>query len=196
MAALAAGTAAAYALSGAAPGAAATGATPPSTAVTAVDFDWSMPGGADYTATIAAGGTVSFSYPSGAAIHNVDFLGASPTACTQLTGAAVGSTSPLPATPEAPGWSGICRFDTPGTYAFVCDDHNYMKGTIEVEAHTTTTTATSAATTGAGSSAPPAEQTPGAGPPTSGGPTSLLGRPRVRVAHRQRGAMVRWCAGR
>jgi hypothetical protein len=113
--------------------------------VTAVDFDWSMPGGADHTATIAAGGTVSFSYPSGAAIHNVDFLGPSPTACTQLIGAAVGSTSPLPATPEAPGWSGICRFDTPGTYAFVCDDHNYMKGTIEVEAHTTTTTATSAA---------------------------------------------------
>ena len=130
LAALAAGTGAAYAVCGPT----AVGASAPNSAtVTAVDWDWNMPGATDYTDTIAAGGTVTFSYPAGVAIHNVDFTGGGPTVCTQTAGAAVGPVSPLPAAPEGPGWSGICRFDTPGTYQFVCDNHNYMKGTIVVE---------------------------------------------------------------
>jgi plastocyanin len=188
LAALAAGTAAAYAVSGPA----AAGSSAPSTAsVTAVDFDWSMPGSTDYTDTIAAGGSVTFSYPSGVSIHNVDFTGGGPTACTQTAGAAAGPVSPLPAAPEAPGWSGICRFDTPGTYAFVCDNHNYMKGTIVVEGRGASTTTTGASTTSTGSSSAPGDQTPGAGSSAPGGSSSPSVRPRVSVAHRQRGAVLR-----
>lgn len=91
LAALAAGTGAAYAVCGPA----AVGASAPNSAtVTAVDFDWSMPGATDYTDTIAAGGTVTFSYPAGVAIHNVDFTGGGPTACTQTAGAGVIVTAP------------------------------------------------------------------------------------------------------
>jgi plastocyanin len=187
LAALAAGTGAAFAVSGPP----AVGAPAPSSAaVTAVDFDWSMPGGTDYTDTIAAGGTVTFSYPSGVAIHNVDFTGGGPTACTQTAGAAVGPVSPLPAAPEAPGWSGTCRFDTPGTYQFVCDNHNYMKGTIVVEGRGTATTTTSTSTTASTSTAP-AGSAPGAGTAAPGGSSSPSARPRISVAHRQHGAVLR-----
>jgi plastocyanin len=188
LAALAAGTASAYAVCGPA----AVGASAPSTAtITAVDFDWSMPGATDYTDTIAAGGSVTFSYPAGVSIHNVDFIDGGPSACTQTAGSTVGPVSPLPAAPEAPGWSGTCRFDTPGTYLFVCDNHNYMKGTIVVEGHSATTTTTSGSTTAAGGSTAPADQTPGAGTSTPGGSASPSARPRVTVAHRQRGAVLR-----
>ena len=189
LAALAAGTAAAYAVCGPA----AVGASAPSTAaVTAVDFDWSMPGATDYTATIAAGGSVTFSYPAGVSIHNVDFTGGGPTACTQTAGATVGPVSPLPAVPEAPGWSGTCRFDTPGTYLFVCDNHNYMKGTIVVEGRGTTTTTTSSSTT-AGTSTAPADQTPGAGSSTPAAPRR---RPRVRGSAWLTASAARCCAAR
>jgi len=187
LAALAAGTGAAIAVSGPT----ALGSSAPITAsVTAVDFDWSMPGATDYTDTIAAGGTVTFSYPAGVAIHNVDFTGGGPTACTQTAGAAVGPVSPLPAAPEAPGWSGTCRFDTPGTFQFVCDNHNYMKGTIVVEGRGTATTTTSASTT-AGTSTAPAGSAPGAGTAAPGGSSSPSARTRVSVAHRQHGAVLR-----
>jgi plastocyanin len=188
LAALLAGTAAAYAVCGPA----AIGASTPSTAaVTAVDFDWSMPGATDYTDTIAAGGSVTFSYPAGVSTHNVDFTGGGPTACTQTAGSTVGPVSPLPATPEAPGWSGTCRFDTPGTYPFVCDNHTYMKGTIVVEGRGTTTSTTSSSTTATDTSTVLGDQTPGSGSSTPGGSSSSAARPRVSVAHRQRGTVLR-----
>jgi hypothetical protein len=93
--------------------------------------------------------------------------------------------------PEALGWSWTCRFDTPGTYLFVCDNHNYMKGTIVVEGRGTTTTTTGSSTTATGTSTTPADQTPGAGGSTPGGSSSPSARPRVSVAHRQRGAVLR-----
>jgi plastocyanin len=188
LAALVAGTGAACAMSGPA----AVGSSAPSTAsVTAVDFDWSMPGASDYTDTIAAGGSVTFSYPAGVSIHNVDFTGGGPTACTQTAGATIGPVSPLPAAPEAPGWSGTCRFDTPGTYLFVCDNHNYMKGAIVVEGRGASTTATGVSSTAGSTSTAPEDQAPGAGTSTSGGSSSSSARPRVSVAHRQRGAVLR-----
>jgi plastocyanin len=190
LAALVAGTGTAFAVGGPA----AAGSSAPSTAsVTAVDFDWSMPGATDYTDTIAAGGSVTFSYPTGVSIHNVDFTAGGPTTCTQTAGASAGPVSPLPAMPEAPGWSGTCRFDAPGTYQFVCDNHNYMKGTIVVEGRgtSTTTTTTSGSTTAGGTSTAPSDQAPGAGTSTSGGSSSSPARPRVSVAHRQRGAVLR-----
>jgi hypothetical protein len=156
-----------------------------------VDFDWSMPGATDYTDTIVAGGSVTFSYPAGVSIHNVDFTGGGPTACTQTAGATVGPVSPLPAAPEAPGWSGTCRFDTPGTYLFVCDNHNYMKGTIVVEGRGASTTTSGASSTAAGTATAPTDQAPGAGTATSGGSSSPSARPRVSVDHRQRGAVLR-----
>jgi plastocyanin len=187
LAALAAGTGAAFAVCGPA----AVGASAPSSAsVTAVDFDWSMPGATDYTDTIATGGTVTFSYPAGVSIHNVDFTAGGPTACTQTAGAAAGPVSPLPAAPEAPGWSGTCRFDTPGAYQFVCDNHNYMKGTIVVEGRGTSTTTTSTSTT-AGTSTAPEGSAPGAATAEPGGSSSPSARPRVSVAHRQHGAVLR-----
>jgi plastocyanin len=188
LAALAAGTGAACAMSGPA----ALGSSAPSAAsVTAVDFDWSMPGASDYTDTIAAGGSVTFSYPAGVSIHNVDFTGGGPTACTQTAGATIGPVSPLPAAPEAPGWSGTCRFDTPGSYLFVCDNHNYMKGAIVVEGRGASTTTTGSSTTATGTSTAPGDQTPTAGTSTSGGSSSASVRPRISVAHRQRGAVLR-----
>jgi plastocyanin len=188
LAALAAGTGGAYAVSGPA-AAGSSGSTTAS--VTAVDFDWSMPGATDHTDTIAAGDSVTFSYPAGVSIHNVDFTGGGPTACTQTAGATVGPVSPLPAAPEAPGWSGTCRFDTPGTYLFVCDNHNYMKGAIVVQGRGAGTTTTGASTTAAGTSTAPADQVPGAGTSPSGGLSWPSARPRVSVAHRQRGAVLR-----
>jgi plastocyanin len=103
---------------------------------TVSDFAFTAAGGGN-TVTIAPGGTVSFSYPSGSNEHNVDFgSGSQPTSCT------VGGQSqspPIPSTPTAPGWSGTCTFDTAGTYSFHCDRHTFMTGTIIVGSQATST---------------------------------------------------------
>jgi plastocyanin len=181
LAALAAGTAVAFAVATVAP----VGAAPPQTAsFTAVDYAWEAPGGGN-VATIAAGGTVTFGYPSGGSAHNVNFSGSSPTSCTQTAGPDSGAVPPLPAVPTGEGWGGTCRFDAPGTYAFVCGLHSSMTGTVDVvdPTATTTTGTTTTPPTGTG----PVGTTPGESTPTSGG--SPL-RPRVSVAHRQRGVVV------
>ena len=119
--ALAAGMAGALAVTAAAP---VDAAAPQTASFTAVDDHWYVTATAgDTTATIAVGGTVAFSYPSGGSAHNVHFAdGSSPTSCTQTAGPGAGSTvPPLPAVPTPPPWSGTCRFNTPGTYAFVCE---------------------------------------------------------------------------
>src|ERR1700691_3366530 len=104
---------------------------------TVSDFAFTATGGGS-TVTIAPGGTVSFSYPSGSNEHNVDFgSGPQPTSCM------VGGQSqspPIPSVPTAPGWSGSCTFDTAGTYTFHCDRHTFMPGTILVGSQPTTTT--------------------------------------------------------
>ncbi len=82
---------------------------------------------------------MTFSYPSGAYSHNVDFDDHPPTACTQTAGTNSGDVPPLPHGPQPSGWEGSCRFDTPGTYAFHCDLHLSMTGTIVVEAADSTT---------------------------------------------------------
>jgi plastocyanin len=87
--------------------------------------------------TIATTGTVNWSYPAGTSRHDVNFTSAlKPTACT-VNGAA--KAPPIPATPTAPGWSGSCRFDTPGTYTFACQLHPSMTGTINVTPAATST---------------------------------------------------------
>jgi plastocyanin len=107
---------------------------PPATAsFTAMDFAWNVSGSTSTTANVAAGGTVTFGYPTGGSDHNADFgSGPQPSSCTQTAGASSGAVPPLPAQPTAPGWSGTCTFATAGTYTFHCDMHSLMTATIVV----------------------------------------------------------------
>lgn len=99
-----------------------------SAAVTAKDFEFDGPGATTPAAvTLTAGGTVTFSYPSGASAHDVHFTGAGPSACTGSTGQV--GTAPGVA---GPGWSAACTFSTTGTYRFVCDAHSSMTGMVTV----------------------------------------------------------------
>src|SRR4051794_6137756 len=122
------------------------GATAAPGQIQAFDFGFNNPATDDSTVTINAGETVTFSYPSGGNFHNVDFSTA-PTSCTQTSGANVGPVPPLPGFPSPQGWAGTCRFNTPGTYEFFCDAHNFMTGTVTVlGAGTPTPTPTATAT--------------------------------------------------
>ena len=96
-------------------------------------------GSSDNEVTITAGGTVTFDYAAGAggASHNVNFTEAKPSGCVQVTPTPI----PLPDFPVPPlpqfilpaPWNGYCTFNTPGTYAFVCDAHaSVMFGRINV----------------------------------------------------------------
>jgi len=213
-AAAAAGAALAVALPTLAPGAGA-----PTTAhFSAVDFAWEVTGTPLSSATIAAGGTVTFDYSSGGSSHNADFAGGpAPTSCTQTAGANSGPVPPLPATPTPAGWSGDCRFDAPGTYAFHCDQHPYqMQGIVEVvdpnappppttTRGTTTTPPRTTTTTPprTGSTTPPrtgtTTTTPGGGSGAGGGPAPggstgsgpLAGTLRLRIAREQVGVVLR-----
>jgi plastocyanin len=165
---------------------------------TAVDFQWQSATGG-HTLTISPGDTVSFSYPSGASMHNADFgSSALPSACT------VNGTSqspPIPSVPTAPGWSAACTFTAAGTYVFHCDLHPSMTGTIFVGTTPTTTTTTSTTTvttttttptgtTGTYTVTPPTTTTTTPAPT----PAPLLAGPArraVRVPSRQRGTSVR-----
>ena len=124
--------------------------------------------------SIAKGGSVSFSYPSGMSSHNVVFDTAQPTSCTDM-----------PATASPSPWSGSCTFDAYGTYAFHCELHgSLMRGTVEAPDPNAPTTGTN----------PPPTDT-GGHPPGGGGPTGgELSPPAVKVAHRQRGVIVRGSA--
>jgi plastocyanin len=126
-------------------GAAPRSASPSTASFTAVDYRWVVAGGGT-TVTVAAGGTVDFSYPTGHSMHNVDFgSGPQPSSCE--TGGAM-QAAPIPSAPAAPGWTGSCTFTTPGTYTFHCDMHPSMIGTVVVtDAGTTTTTTTTITTT-------------------------------------------------
>jgi plastocyanin len=115
--------------------AAATPADSPSSTAsfTATDFAWNVSGGTSTEADIAAGGTVTFAYPTGTSDHNADFgSGPQPTSCAQTAGTGGGAVPPLPHLPTASGWSGTCTFATAGTYIFHCDMHPFMTGTIVV----------------------------------------------------------------
>jgi plastocyanin len=143
---------------------------PTAASMTAKD-PYSFDNGAGGTSvSVAAGGTVSFGYPSGASYHSVVFDPAQPTSCTDM-----------PAAPSGPGWAGSCRFDTPGTYTFHCGLHSFMTGKVEVvdpNAPTTGTTGPGPTNTGPGS---------GGGGPTFGYETP----PSAKVARRQTGVVVR-----
>jgi plastocyanin len=90
----------------------ATSTLPSSGSFTVSDDAFTAAGGGT-TVTIAPGGTVSFSYPTGMSMHNVDFgRGPQPSSCS------VGGSpqaAPVPSSPTTQGWSGNCTFNTPGT---------------------------------------------------------------------------------
>lgn len=194
--ALVAGAAAAVGVPAVAP----VDAAPPSAAsFTAADFAWEVSGGSENAVTISIGGTVTFGYPSGGYAHNADFSdGPAPTSCTQTSGADSGPVPPLPAFPTSAGWSGSCRFDTPGRYAFHCDAHPLqMRGTVEVvdpNAPPPTTTSPGPAPPTGTTPAPGGGGAGGSGtPPSHGSPgsstaPSLL--PRVSARSRQTGSVL------
>jgi plastocyanin len=184
--ALLAGAALAIVVPGTAPG----DASPPATAsFTAEDFSWHVTGDATSSSvTIAAGGTVTFGYPSGSSSHNADFSsGPAPASCTQTAGTPGGTPPPLPTSPTAAGWSGDCTFTAPGTYTFHCDLHPFMQGTIVVVAPSPPPTGTSTGTTAAPPTAPASTGPVPGIPPPSGAPPPRV---HVNVAHRQTGTVV------
>jgi plastocyanin len=112
--------------------------------------------------TVATGATVTFRNPQGNTFHRVTFPDGEQPACTNL-----------PAYP-AQNWEGSCRFDTAGTYRFVCPVHaaQHMEGTITVLAPAPTATPA------------PAPQPAGSAPITQ---TTLT----VALARAQKGTRVR-----
>jgi plastocyanin len=169
-------------------------------AIVAADYAFTNPAGDGSSVTIAAGETVSFSYPAGANFHNVVFGGSGPTACTP----------PLPEFPAEPGWQGVCRFNAPGTYEFVCGAHDFMTGTVVVTGDatpmpTTTATASPSSTPVASTTPPPmpsATATPTATPvptepPATTNPAPFIPAPSVpaasalKVAATQKGRSVK-----
>lgn len=158
-----------------APAVAVAEAPPLTGTINAVDIAWENPATGQGKVTIAPGGTVDFSYPSGGTIHNVAFSGASPTSCTQTAGPSSGAVPPLPATPSGPGWAGSCKFDAEGTFAFVCGFHAGMNGSVVV------------------SSTIPAEPPSGGGGGSGGGAADTGGPAagKLVVAAVQRGGAVR-----
>lgn len=161
----------------------AAGDSPSSSAsFTAVDYAWDA-GSGGHQVTIAEGGTVSFGYPSGASEHNADFgNGLHPSSCTQTAGPSSGSVPPVPNQPTAPGWSGTCTFNTPGTYTFHCDLHPFMTGTIVVEGPGTTTTGSPPTTTS------PTTTTTTTTPPPP--PPPVATQARISIPSRQRGRRI------
>jgi plastocyanin len=121
--------------------------------------------------SIAKGGTVTFSYPTGGSSHNVVFDTAQPTSCMNM-----------PATFSPAPWSGSCTFDSYGTYAFHCGLHgSLMRGKVEVPDPNAPPTDTTQPPTDTGG------QPPGGGEPPGG----ELAAPAVKVAGAQRGVVVR-----
>jgi len=94
------------------------------------EYRWKPP-----TATVNAGGVVSFSNPSEAVKHGVEWK--NPPATPSCSGVPVG--------PAVSGtrWSGTCTFSQTGKYTFWCTVHGQeMSGTITVSSTGTTTSTT------------------------------------------------------
>lgn len=106
-------------------------AFPTTASFTATDSPAWVAGTGGSTVHIDPGGIVSFSYPSGFNLHNVDFGALAPTSCAQTAPSAV-SGHPMPASPSSAGWAGSCTFNNVGTYSFVCDLHATMRGKVLV----------------------------------------------------------------
>jgi plastocyanin len=133
------------------------------------------------TLTISAGGTVTFTYASGNAAHNVHWLGKKPS-CTGVPD----ETFSYP--DSRPPWSGTCTFADPGTYEFECFIHTpLMKGSIVVEAPSAATPTATSTPAPSGTPAPTPDPGPGGGGTTAEQQRAL----KVTLAASQKGTRVR-----
>jgi plastocyanin len=101
--------------------------------------------------TIDSGGAVTFSTGSTTEPHGIVWIGSVKPTCS--------SEIPVGAGNFRPHWSGSCKFAQAGTYNFHCSYHEYMTGTVVVNAAgvtttTTTTSSTSSSTTTPGPTTP------------------------------------------
>jgi hypothetical protein len=107
--------------------------------ISATNHQWYVTGTTTTASTIATTGTVTWNYVTGVPAstrHDVNFTSVlKPTSCT-YNGATV--TPPVPNPPRVAPWTASCRFDTPGTYSFVCQVHPTMTGSIVVSPAATT----------------------------------------------------------
>ena len=89
---------------------------------------------ADNSVTVGPGGSVTFSYPAGASIHNVVF-DATPAGVVHADRRGQpGAGPPLPPVPRSRrAGPGYCTFAALGTYTFVCSVHPEMTGSVVVE---------------------------------------------------------------
>jgi plastocyanin len=130
--------------------------------------------------TIDAGGSVTFSTGSTTAEHGIVWLsGPEKPVCE--------SAVPVGGENFRSHWTGACMFARAGTYQFRCSFHEYMKGTIIVNAAgvttTTTTTSSTSTTTSTG------------GPSTTTAPLGAVLVPAVQHGHRVRGSASVGAAG-
>jgi plastocyanin len=136
--------------------------------------------------TVAEGGSVTFSNPSGLVAHGLAWTGPSGLPTPSCS-------SGVPVNSSGTSWQGQCTFAHPGTYTFRCTVHPSMTGAITVNPNgtTTTTTTTTPPPAGGGSGPPPSTTNPGSGSPSPSppgsqpqqGPTVLLpaGSPLIAV---------------
>jgi hypothetical protein len=101
------------------------------TDATATNHQWYVTGTTTTASTIATSGVATFRYVTGSSIHNVTFTSALKPTC-QVAGTTPNPPYTVPNRPSRPPWTASCRFDTPGTYSFVCQVHPTMTGTIDV----------------------------------------------------------------
>ena len=163
--------------------------TPTIEAVTGVygENRWKPP-----TATVNAGGEVTFTSPSTEVSHGVEWRPGNPSTPTCTAGVPVGSTLAA----SGKHWTGTCKFSQPGKYTFWCTVHgSEMSGTITVNAKSETIpnpppTGTSPAPVGGGGGGQPGSTTPQYG----SAPASLLAGSAsnaVKLASSQHGQAVR-----
>jgi plastocyanin len=145
-------------------------------------FRWKPP-----TATISAGGEVTFSNPSSETNHGVQWLTVPATpSCEPKV--------PVGTTPAASNkaWSGKCTFSQPGTYTFRCTVHEEMKGTITVNATGTTTSTGPTGTTGTTNTQPTSSTTnPSPSNLQSGSPLAGSASSAIKLRSSQHGRTVR-----
>jgi hypothetical protein len=99
--------------------------------ISAVNHQWYVTGTTTTASTIATSGVATFHYVTGSTIHNVTFTSALKPTC-QVAGTTPNPPYTAPSRPSVAPWTASCRFDTPGTYSFVCQVHRTMTGTIDV----------------------------------------------------------------
>jgi hypothetical protein len=102
--------------------------------ISATNHQWYVTGTTTTASTVATGGVATFHYVTGSppsTRHNVTFTSALKPAC-QVAGTTPNPPYTAPSPPSVAPWTASCRFDTPGTYSFVCQIHRTMTGTIDV----------------------------------------------------------------